>query len=242
MLMLGGPASYAQATVKPDGQWRALLTLGGSYASGNSNTASINLDGEAVRATAADKWLIHARALYSTSDNDTTAEQGSVGTRYDRTLDEQWFAFGQFIGTRDRPANLNLRASTSTGGGWHLMKTETLTWDALFGAAYTYDRYVTAKLIADRMRQQYGRVEGVLGEESIDNLTDKAKFHQKISLFPNLSHLQSSRAEFESSLSAPLTNSLSLTASLIYRYDNDPGPGLSRHDTLFVTGVSLRMD
>ncbi len=243
LLSLCGQAAHAQATVKTDGQWRALFTLGGSYASGNSKTTSLNVDGEVVRATEADKWLINGRALYTTNNNNnTTAEQGSVGTRYDRTLDAQWFAFGQLIGTRDRPANLNLRTSTSAGGGLHMIETETLKWDALFGAGYTYDRYVRPKQIAGQIRQQYGRVEGLLGEESVDQLTDKAKFRQKITLFPNFSHLQSSRAVVESSVSAPLTGTLSLTASLVYRYDNDPGPGLSRHDTLFVTGVSLRMD
>lgn len=234
--------AWAQATVKPDGEWRALFTLGGSYASGNSKTTSVNVDGEVVRATEADKWLINGRALYTTNNSTTTAEQASAGTRYDRTLNTDWFAFGQLIGTRDRPANLDLRTSTSVGGGLHMIETDTFKWDALFGAGYAYDRYVLAKEIAGKVRQQYGRVEGLLGEESIDKLTDTAKFRQKLSLYPNLSHLGSSRAVFESSVSAPLTHILSLTASLVYRYDNDPGPGLSRHDTLFVTGVSLRVD
>lgn len=38
------------------------------------------------------------------------------------------------------------------------------------------------------------------------------------------------------------TDTLSLTAGLNDRYGNDPGAGLKNGDTLFVTGISVKLD
>ncbi|MBC8055767.1 MAG: DUF481 domain-containing protein, partial [Rhizobiales bacterium] len=43
-------------------------------------------------------------------------------------------------------------------------------------------------------------------------------------------------------LSVAMTNTLSLTAGLSYRYNSQPGAGLEKGDTLFVTGVSVKLD
>ena len=50
------------------------------------------------------------------------------------------------------------------------------------------------------------------------------------------------RGVFDAGLSVSMTQRLSLTAGLTYRYDSDPGEGLERLDTLFVTGIALKMD
>jgi len=47
--------AHAQATVKPDGQFRASVGLGASFASGNTDSSNISLNADAVRATAQDK-------------------------------------------------------------------------------------------------------------------------------------------------------------------------------------------
>ena len=49
------------------------------------------------------------------------------------------------------------------------------------------------------------------------------------------------RGVFDSGLSVAMTNVLSLTAGLNYRYNSDPGPGLKESDTLFVTGIPVKL-
>jgi len=39
-----------------------------------------------------------------------------------------------------------------------------------------------------------------------------------------------------------MTKQLALTATLSHRFDSQPGQGVKKNDTLFVTGVSLRFD
>lgn len=50
------------------------------------------------------------------------------------------------------------------------------------------------------------------------------------------------RTVFEAELSAAMTRQPAPTASLSHRFDSQPGAGLKKNDTLFVTGVSLRFD
>ena len=47
---------------------------------------------------------------------------------------------------------------------------------------------------------------------------------------------------FDSGLSVAMTKTLSLTAGLNYRYNSDPGEGVKKGDTLFVTGIAMKID
>jgi len=47
---------------------------------------------------------------------------------------------------------------------------------------------------------------------------------------------------FDSGLSVAMTDTLSLNAGLNYRYNSDPGAGLKKGDTLFVTRISVKLD
>lgn len=53
-LLLATPArvfAQAQATIKPDGQFRYAIGAGTCYASGNTSASSVNLSGDGVKAT-----------------------------------------------------------------------------------------------------------------------------------------------------------------------------------------------
>ncbi|MES1161478.1 MAG: DUF481 domain-containing protein, partial [Rhizobacter sp.] len=50
------------------------------------------------------------------------------------------------------------------------------------------------------------------------------------------------RGVFDSGLAVAMTKTLSLTAGLNYRYNSDPGVGVKKSDTLFVTGIAVKID
>ena len=50
------------------------------------------------------------------------------------------------------------------------------------------------------------------------------------------------RGVFDTGLAVAMTPKLSLTVGLTYRYDSDPGVGFKKGDTLFVTGIALKID
>ena len=234
--------AQAHATVKPDGQFRYAFGAGASYASGNSDATSVNLNGDGVRATADSKWQFGGKALWGRTDGITTAENAELGTQYDLDFTPEWFSLGKADYLRDRLANVSSRVSLFGGVGRHVIKTDTLTWDLSVGLGYTRDHYVEAADVAGGLRTSYGRAEALLAEESIHKWTPTTSFHQKLSLYPALRSGGGYRGVFDSGLSVAMTNWLSLTAGLNYRYNSEPGEGLKKGDTLFVTGIAVKLD
>ncbi|MEP7099610.1 MAG: DUF481 domain-containing protein [Burkholderiales bacterium] len=244
-LLLAAPAlvfAQAQATVKPDGQFRYAFGAGASYASGNTSASSVNLSGDGVNATADSKWQFGGKANYGRTEGATTVENLALGTQYDKDVTPDWFGFGKADYLRDKPANVSTRASLFGGAGRHVVKTDTLTFDLSAGLGYTEDRYFNAADVNGEFRTRYGRAEVLLAEESTHKWTPTTSFHQKLSLYPALRSGGGYRGVFDSGLSVAMTNTLSLTAGLNYRYNSDPGAGLRKGDTLFVTGISVKLD
>ncbi|MEP6877146.1 MAG: DUF481 domain-containing protein, partial [Burkholderiales bacterium] len=146
-LLLAAPGlafAQAQATIKPDGEFRYALGAGASYASGNTSAASVNLSGDGVKATADSKWQFGGKANWGRTDGVTTVENLALGTQYDKNFTPDWFGFGKADYLRDRPANVSTRASLFGGAGRHVVKTDSLTFDISAGLGYTEDRYFDA--------------------------------------------------------------------------------------------------
>jgi putative salt-induced outer membrane protein len=241
MTVLPGPAA-AQATIKPDGRFRYALGAGASYSSGNTSAASVNIKGDAVRATADSKLRFGGTALWSRSDGATTASNIALGTQYDRDFTAKWFSFASADFLRDSFANIDSQTSLHAGVGRHLIKRENLSFDVSAGAGYIHSRYVDPAVIHGELRERWGRAEAVIAEESTHKWTSTTSFHQKLALFPALESGGGFRSVFDSGLAVAMTPLLDLTVGLSYRYDSDPGAGLVHGDTLFITGISVKLD
>ncbi|MCO5120252.1 MAG: DUF481 domain-containing protein [Burkholderiaceae bacterium] len=240
-VIASGPA-HAQATLKPDGQWRHAIGLGLSYASGNSESSTLTLNADGVRQTESDKWSWYGKALRAESDDETTGDQIGFGTRYERDLNARVFGFGQGDYLRDRLANLSRRTSVGAGLGYHVFKSEKTNWDVFSGLGYTHDRYVDPTDIGGRTRGSWGYAELLIGQESNHRISDTSTFRQRLVVYPNLSESGEFRAQFDAGLAVAINDRMSLTATLTYRYNSDPGVDIEKGDLLFVTGVSAKFE
>ncbi len=234
--------ALAQVEVKPDDNWRAVLGAGLSYASGNSRSNTLSLTADAVKASTLDKWTLGGRYLRGKNNGSTSADQLLLTGRYDRDLNTDVFAFGQGDFLRDRMANLNARLSAGVGVGYHVIKAPQTTFDVFGGVGYTYDDYQVATVVADRTRDTYGSANLLLGEESTHKLSDTTAFRQRLVLYPNLRDTGEFRGTFDAGLAVAINKRFSLTATLGYRYSSDPGSGVKKGDTLFVTGLAYRIE
>ena len=234
--------ALADATIKPDGELRYALGAGASYSSGNTSDASVSLNGDGVRATGASKWTFGGKAAWARSNGTTTAENITAGTQYDQDLTPVWFGFGSADYLRDKFANISSRYSAHGGAGYHVIKRDELTFDLSAGLGYTQDHYVNAVDVHGQLRENYGRPEVVLAEESTHKFTATTSFRQKASFFPALSSSGGYRGIFDTGLAVSMTPRLSLTVGLTYRYDSDPGQGIKHNDTLLVTGIAMKFD
>jgi len=240
-VMVSGPVR-AQATLKPDGQWRHAIGLGLSYASGNSESSTFTLSADGVRQTKHDKWSYYGKALRAESDDETTGDQIGLGTRYERDINDRVFGFGQGDYLRDRPANLSRRTSLGAGLGYHVFKSEQLNWDVFSGLGYTHDRYIEPTDVGGATRGTWGYAELLFGQESNHKISETSNFRQRFVIYPNLSESGEYRAQFDAGLAVAINDRMSLTATLTYRYNSDPGAGFEKDDLLFVTGISAKLE
>jgi putative salt-induced outer membrane protein YdiY len=228
--------------VEPDGQWRYAIGAGSSRATGNTEALSANVNADAVRATAVRKIVAYGRAIYGRNDGTINASRFNAGNNWSWELGDMSYAFGSGDWLRDRFANLSYRTTVSTGIGLHLLKSRPHDWDVFGGLAYSHDRYITAMQIAGLLRTQYGRFELLLGNESHHRPTETTTLHQKLVVYPAIDGTGNYRIELEAGVAVAISQRLALTATLSARRNKDPGGGVKRNDTLFVTGVSFRIE
>ncbi len=232
----------AQATVKADDRFHYALGAGASYATGNTSAASANINGDGIRMSSSDKLRFGGKVVWARTDGTTTAENVTLGTQYDRDLTPNWFGFGNADFLRDTFANISSRYAVHGGFGRHVIKSERLTFDVSAGLGYTEDRYVDDAVVDGRLRSRFGRAEVLLAEESNHKWSDTTTLRQKLTFFPALRSGGGYRGVFDSGLAVAMTPLLSLTVGFTYRYDSDPGLGLKKGDTLFVTGIAIKID
>lgn len=234
--------SSAQVTLKPDNQWRYLLTAGANASTGNSKSASLNLSGEAAKVSSIDKWTFNAQSAYARNEGETQTERYALGTQYTRDLTPTWFGFGTLDALRDKPANIALRSSLASGLGYHVIRNDRHNFDVSAGLGYSRDRYDELTDVDGGLRDTYGRFELVLAEESNHKLTETTSLRQRLAVFPNLRDSGEYRASFDTNVTVAMTRDMNLTAGMSWRYNSDPGVGTKRTDAMFITGVSFRFD
>jgi putative salt-induced outer membrane protein len=235
-------AAFAQATVKEDGQWRAAIGVGASSTSGNTKSTSINILGDAVRATPMDKWGFYATTLYAKSESEKTADQTRLGTRYDYNVTPKWFGFMGLDFERDKIAELDLRSGVSVGLGYHVIKNENTLFDVFGGVGYTQDDYGVPRFVDGTNRTDYSYANLLIGEESTHKFSDTMSAKQKLVIYPNLDNSGEYRAQFDSGLALAMSKNLNLNVGLSAKYNSDPGIGVKKTDTLFTTGISMKFE
>jgi putative salt-induced outer membrane protein len=234
--------AHAQATLKPDGQWRAALGLGASVASGNTKSSNLSLVADAVKATEQDKISLYGTALSSRSAGVTTAEQLRLGGRYDYNLSTSFFGFGGLDFERNKFANLSLRSQISAGLGYHWIKTPETTWDLFGGVAYSSDKFITATTIDGALRDSYKYPSLLLGEESTHKLSETTTAKQRAVLYPNLKNSGEYRATWDAALSVAMSKTMNLAVGLGVAYNSEPGIGRKSTDALLTTGVTVKFE
>jgi putative salt-induced outer membrane protein YdiY len=234
--------AFAQATVKPDGQWRAVLGLGASLSKGNTDASNLSLVSDGVRATANDKTTWYGNAQFARSSGTTTSEQIRFGGRYDQNLSQSLFAFGGLDFERNKFANLKLRSQLSAGLGYHLIATPATTWDVFGGLTYSADQLLAKTLIDGSLRSSYNYPSLMLGEESNHKLSDTTTARQRFVMYPNLKDTGEYRATFDAGVAVAMTKTMNLNVGMQMNYNSQPGVGRKSTDTLLTTGVSMKFE
>lgn len=215
--------------------WIGTLDLGYAKSHGNANTQTFTLNANASRSTTRDKIAVNYTSIFSSSDASgrdiTTANAKRGGIAYNLNVAPRWFVFGAVDLETDEFQALDLRFSPAGGIGYHAIKTDATTLDAIAGAAANREFFTTGL--------NRTSAEMLVGEELIHKFTAATSLHEKLVFYPNLSDSGNYRTNFDISAVTAIRKWFSWQVSVSDRYLSNPVPGHRKNDVLFTTGLRL---
>lgn len=226
-------SAAAQTASRPDAAWRGSLGAGVSQATGNNESLTAAVNTDVVRQTQNDKITAYLQDLYARRESAGVRELAAslfrTGGRYDRDFSDLSYGFAGFDVEKNKLADLRWRYAPSVGAGLHIRKTESFAFDVFGG--YSYNR---EELYSGTTRSFN---EALFGEETTNNFSADASFRQRLAVYPNLTDSGEYRVVFETGLTAPVVDRLSLKLSYSARYQSNPPAGVQKRDTLLYTGL-----
>lgn len=234
----------ALADVKTDGQWRGNGGAALSVTSGNTQTSSLLLSTEAVRATAQDKITLSGAINHAKNKTNgisqTTADKWAASGQYDRNLSDQLFAFGKLGLEGDKLVDLSLRSSLAGGLGYKVISTETTTFDLLGGLGYSADKYSKSRTIGGTTDTRFSRASVYLAETSTHKLTPTVSFRQRLDLYPGINGDKAMLAKFDAGLAVVMSGTMNLTVGLTATHNSKPPAGTKSNDFGLFTGINVK--
>jgi putative salt-induced outer membrane protein YdiY len=150
-------------------------------------------------------------------DRERTAERYGVEGRYDRELSEAFFLFGGVGWARNTFAGFNHRTVASAGAGNRWRSPDVWEVKVGYGLTYTVQRDVTPDPERD---DSFAGLRATLEYEHA--LGSNAEFALKWVVDGNAQEFSDVRGDLAQSVSASLTDRLSMKTTLQLQVDNDP--------------------
>jgi putative salt-induced outer membrane protein len=247
-LVGAGTAGQAQAQVvtNKDGHWRGLIGASLAFTTGNTVTNSAVLNLDLSRQTSHSKVSVQSFINHGTSKlanrTQTTADKWGAAGQYDSDLDLRWFAFSKLRLEGDRLLFLTLRSTASAGVGYHVIDTEDHTLNAFGGLSYTDSQYSRNQLVNGRMGRHFEGPGGIVGEESTHRFNDRVSFKQRTEIYPDGSGDHAHIGRFNGSLNVSMSETLSLSLSVVSVYTHNVPPNIKKTDTALFTGINVKLE
>jgi putative salt-induced outer membrane protein YdiY len=210
------------------------LQLGAAFVgtSGNTDTTTTGADFSANRRGLV--WLLEAtaKAVHTTTDDETTAERYLGDVRGRRKLNE---LLGLSTGAkleRDRFAGVDFRSILDGGLSWALVHDPKWTLDGVTSIAWLHESRTDETTLNDPI--------GVLQVLSRIPFGAAGDTTQRFTYYPDFKTAAAYRSEFEVTAQAALNSRLALKFGYLVRYSNDPLPTFEKTDTTTTASIVLR--
>jgi putative salt-induced outer membrane protein YdiY len=217
--------------------WAGFVDLGFARAQGNAKTTSLNVSANANRITTRDKMSVYFTSIYAQNStlgkSEVTANARRGGINYSLNVSPRLFAFGSVDLEADEFQSLDLRFSPAGGLGYHIIKDEKRTFDALFGASLNREFFSNSSAL----NRTSGEI--LVGEEYIHKISDVFSVRQKMVFYPNVTDTGSYRINFDAAAVTILRKWLSWQVSISDRFLSNPVFGRQKNDALFTTGIRI---
>ncbi len=203
-----------------------------TFVSTSGNTEVTTLAGKntlSYRFSEKTKGTWRLGALYGKSDGTKNAERYSTEIRVDRSHSDRLYSFGYGGWLQDRFAGFDARYDLGAGAGYRLVTGPKHFLLGEGGLTFNREEYT------DDTSSDFpgGRIYGLYEY----HFTEKNRFTQSLEWLPDFHEFDNWKLNAETALLAALNGWLSLKASYLVQYNNDPIGNLETTDTTL--GASL---
>jgi len=210
--------------------YSGLLTLGGIYNSGNTDTRSLSLATRFLIRTHKHRFTVEAKHNSATANGETTARNSSGSLKYDFFTTRKLYSYAQSLTEQDALANLNLRNTEGLGFGYQFFDTRRLSLFLEAGGSF-FNEDVK---VGEDHREAAGRWAAGLDWEVIRR--SLKLFHRQEGYYSFDTAAVVLRSE--QGLRLHLADDFSVTFEADYRYNGSPEPGKKSSDLALILGLT----
>jgi len=240
-LIVGVVPALAQEAAEEEEKepaWKGSLGLSWVATSGNTDTSSLGLDFGLERK--AEPWglALIVKGNRAEDQGARTAENYLFSGRAVRKLSKRWEAFGGLAWAKDPFAGFDSQTVASVGVTYLAVESEhhLLSFDG--GLTYTWEDQISPVAPAPVLvTNSIDFAGGLLGLKWDWQLSDNAKFLQRLVVLPNFDETSDWRLNSTTALEAAVNSWLALRLGIDVRYRNEPIGNAKSTDTTSTASV-----
>lgn len=183
------------------------------------SNADFTFDAAALRVESTTRAVTSDGSTITEQETTTTsAETYALAGKYRRNITEKFFWYGRAGWLRDKPAGIDSRSSAGAGVGYRFLKSDVHSLAGEIGLNYTDEKPVGGT------SDSFAEARGFLGYDR--KLSETAKFAAELELLENLDDTGDWRANFNTSVTASISQKLAVKVGFLVRYDHEPAQQL----------------
>jgi len=226
LAVLLAPVVVAQET--PAKPWSTSAGAGLALTSGNSDTRNINLNFNTAWDPKTDRrFKADAVYLRGEADGETNVDKSAASARYERSIQQRAFWFGEVSYLRDPLKAIDYLVSPIVGGGVNLIKdaARTLAVDGGVGAVL-----------------DSGEISGaVKAGQSFDwTISPTSKFTQKLNGLWKTKDFNDALYHFDAGITTTIAARAELKVAYLYDYKNQPPPDVKKGDSALFAALLFK--
>lgn len=222
----------ADAPAEPAVKWKREIELGYNLSQGNTENEQLLGRLLVNRKTDQDEWTAETNGAYASSSKKMNAQRYDGMLRYAFSFGSRlaWYNFYTLAGLHDRFANIDWRATPSTGVGYWFADREDWKAMAEIGLGYEHTNYRAGT----PSQGEWIATPRAFAEKT---LWGNTTISEDLSILPSLEDLGNYRLVSKTELTHPLAQGLSLRFRLIDEFDSDPAPGVEDNDLRLLSSL-----
>ena len=211
--------------------WENSLSLGFTLTEGNSDTLLTTAAFKTRKKTPANEFMFGVDGAYGESDSVKNNESLHGISQYNHLFNERLYGYLNAEGLHDGIADLQYRFTVGPGAGYYFLKETNTTLAGEFGPSLITQRLGGEDTTYASLR---------LAERYEHKLGDNARIWEKAEILPQVNKLQNFLVNAEIGAEASLTKTLSLRATVVDNFVNQPAADRRKNDVKIISGLVYR--